>query len=218
MVVPTLHIRRYARERPLDGDGNIRCITGRPESGARARQGGRHPPSRQGEHLGARRRSTLVTSSRLGPGAHSRHLARSVHVCPPDVCVAGAGGERPCQAEDLAVPVPQVEGTSRPGRPGRRAGQGRRHPGDVGRPGAGGMRLAPEQAPYSMQRKQIMMDPAAVPRSMARLQYTFVRLPLTLLDEGIVARYWGQNALVRRGLERVPRLAGPVRRMAPCRR
>ena len=47
-----------------------------------------------------------------------------------------------------------------------------------------------------------MMDPAAVPRSMARLQYTFVRLPLTLLDEGIIARYWGQNALVRRGLER----------------
>ena len=47
-----------------------------------------------------------------------------------------------------------------------------------------------------------MMDPAAVPRSMARLQYTVVRLPFTLLDEGIIARYWGQNAPVRRGLER----------------
>jgi len=47
-----------------------------------------------------------------------------------------------------------------------------------------------------------MMDPAAVPRSMARLQYAVARLPFTLLDEGIVARYWGRNALVRRGLER----------------
>ena len=47
-----------------------------------------------------------------------------------------------------------------------------------------------------------MMDPAAVPRRMARLQYTVVRLPFTLLNEGIIARYWGQNALVRRGLER----------------
>lgn len=46
------------------------------------------------------------------------------------------------------------------------------------------------------------MDPAAVPRRMARLQYKVVRLPFTLLDEGIVARYWGQDALVRRGLER----------------
>ena len=69
-------------------------------------------------------------------------------------------------------------------------------------PALAGIRLAPGQAPYSKQRKQIMMDPAAVPRSMARLQYTVVRLPFTLLDEGIIARYWGQNALVRRGLER----------------
>lgn len=46
------------------------------------------------------------------------------------------------------------------------------------------------------------MDPAAVPRSMARLQYKVMHLPFTLLDEGIVARYWGQDALVRRGLER----------------
>jgi Glycogen recognition site of AMP-activated protein kinase len=47
-----------------------------------------------------------------------------------------------------------------------------------------------------------MKDPAAVLRSMARLQYTIGRLPLALLDEGIIARYWGHNALVRRGLER----------------
>ncbi len=47
-----------------------------------------------------------------------------------------------------------------------------------------------------------MIDPAAVPRSMARLQYAVARLPFTLLDEGIVARCWSRNALVRRGLER----------------
>jgi len=45
------------------------------------------------------------------------------------------------------------------------------------------------------------MDPA-VPRSIAKLQYAAARLPLTLLDEYVIARYWGQHAPVRVGLER----------------
>lgn len=45
------------------------------------------------------------------------------------------------------------------------------------------------------------MDPA-VPRRIARLQYAAARLPFTLLDERVVARYWDQDALVRTGLER----------------
>jgi hypothetical protein len=52
-----------------------------------------------------------------------------------------------------------------------------------------------------MQIKQITMDPA-VPRSIAKLQYAAARLPLTLLDEYVIARYWGQHAPVRVGLER----------------
>jgi Carbohydrate-binding module 48 (Isoamylase N-terminal domain) len=46
-----------------------------------------------------------------------------------------------------------------------------------------------------------MTNPAAVPRSIARLQYAVARLPFTLLDEGIIARHWGRNALARRGLQ-----------------
>lgn len=42
------------------------------------------------------------------------------------------------------------------------------------------------------------MDPIAVPRSIAKLQYAAVRLPLTVFDER-VARYRGQGAIVRRG-------------------
>lgn len=45
------------------------------------------------------------------------------------------------------------------------------------------------------------MDPA-VPRRIARLQYAAARLPFTLLDERVVARYWDEDALVRSGLER----------------
>jgi hypothetical protein len=52
-----------------------------------------------------------------------------------------------------------------------------------------------------MQMKQITMDPA-VPRSIAKLQYAAARLPFTLIDEYVIARYWGQHALVRVGLER----------------
>jgi Glycogen recognition site of AMP-activated protein kinase len=52
-----------------------------------------------------------------------------------------------------------------------------------------------------MQMKQITMDPA-VPRSIAKLQYAAARLPFALLDEYVIARYWGQHAPVRVGLER----------------
>lgn len=45
------------------------------------------------------------------------------------------------------------------------------------------------------------MDPA-VPRSIASLQQAAARLPLTLLDERVVARHWDQDALVRVGFER----------------
>jgi uncharacterized protein (DUF2267 family) len=41
-----------------------------------------------------------------------------------------------------------------------------------------------------------------VPRSIARLPYAAARLPFTLLDQGVVARYWEQDALVRVGFER----------------
>jgi predicted carbohydrate-binding protein with CBM48 len=47
-----------------------------------------------------------------------------------------------------------------------------------------------------------MTNPAAVPRSIARLQYAVARLPFTLLDEGILTRYGARNALARRGLQR----------------
>jgi hypothetical protein len=43
------------------------------------------------------------------------------------------------------------------------------------------------------------MDPTALPRSIARLQYTAVRLPFAVLDELVVASPWGQGAFVREG-------------------
>src|SRR5690348_11552162 len=58
-----------------------------------------------------------------------------------------------------------------------------------------------EETDHDMQMKQITMDPA-VPRSIAKLQYAAARLPFTLLDEYVIARYWGQHAPVRVGLER----------------
>jgi hypothetical protein len=42
----------------------------------------------------------------------------------------------------------------------------------------------------------------AIPRSIARLQYAAARLPFTLFDEQVVARYWDPDAPVRMGLER----------------
>jgi predicted transcriptional regulator len=45
------------------------------------------------------------------------------------------------------------------------------------------------------------MDPD-VARRIAKLQYATVRLPFTLLDESVVARYWDRDAFVRVGFER----------------
>jgi hypothetical protein len=47
-----------------------------------------------------------------------------------------------------------------------------------------------------------MMNFFTVSRSIAKLEYTAVRLPFTLLDECVVARYWDDQGLVRLGLER----------------
>jgi hypothetical protein len=41
-----------------------------------------------------------------------------------------------------------------------------------------------------------------VARRIARLQYAAVRLPFTVLDESVVARYWDRDAIVRVGFER----------------
>jgi hypothetical protein len=41
-----------------------------------------------------------------------------------------------------------------------------------------------------------------VARTIARLQYAAVRWPLTLLDEGVVVRYWDPDAAIRTGFER----------------
>ena len=45
------------------------------------------------------------------------------------------------------------------------------------------------------------MDPTAVPRSIAKVQYAAVRLPLTVLEERVVARHRGEGAFVRLGFE-----------------
>jgi Carbohydrate-binding module 48 (Isoamylase N-terminal domain) len=45
------------------------------------------------------------------------------------------------------------------------------------------------------------MDPTAIPRSIARLQYAAVRLPLAVVDECVAAGQRGEGAFARRGLE-----------------
>ncbi len=50
--------------------------------------------------------------------------------------------------------------------------------------------------------EQIMMNLFTISRSMAKLEYTAVRLPFTLLDERIVARYWHDQGLFRLGFQR----------------
>ena len=53
-----------------------------------------------------------------------------------------------------------------------------------------------------------------VTRRIARMQHAAVRLPFTFLDEGVVARYWDQDAAIRVGFERwlgsLDLLAGPL--------
>ncbi len=57
-----------------------------------------------------------------------------------------------------------------------------------------------------------MMNLFTLSRSMAKLEYTAVRLPFTLLEEHIVARYWHDQGLFRLGFQRflgsVDELAG----------
>ncbi len=47
-----------------------------------------------------------------------------------------------------------------------------------------------------------MMNLFTMSRSMAKLEYTAVRLPFTLLDERVVARYWHDQGLFRLGFQR----------------
>lgn len=49
--------------------------------------------------------------------------------------------------------------------------------------------------------KPITMNPTAIARGIAKLQYAAVRLPLTVIDDGVVARHWGQGTSVRLGFE-----------------
>jgi hypothetical protein len=58
-----------------------------------------------------------------------------------------------------------------------------------------------QQTPRQRVEKQIIMDLTTVPRSIAKLEYAAIRLPLTVLDECVVARYWGEEALFRLGFE-----------------
>jgi len=47
----------------------------------------------------------------------------------------------------------------------------------------------------------ITMDPGAMLRSTARLQYAAIRLPFTVMEERVVASQWGEGARVRLGFE-----------------
>ena len=51
-------------------------------------------------------------------------------------------------------------------------------------------------------RKQIVMGLTAIPRRVGKLEYSAVRLPLTLLEDHVVARYWDDEAALRLGFER----------------
>jgi selenophosphate synthetase-related protein len=48
----------------------------------------------------------------------------------------------------------------------------------------------------------MVMGLSTVPRNIARLEYSAVRLPLTLLEDHVVARYWDDEAVLRLGFER----------------
>ncbi|MFI5065563.1 MAG: isoamylase early set domain-containing protein [Streptosporangiales bacterium] len=51
-------------------------------------------------------------------------------------------------------------------------------------------------------RERIIMNFLTVSRAMARLGYAAVRLPLAVLDDHVVARYWDERAPLRVGFER----------------
>src|SRR5512142_340151 len=122
-----------------------------------------------------------------------------------EVCPAGAGESVSGQARARVMTLVRGHGDlqARCGPRDRGGGSRRcRYPGEVRRPGAGG-RLIPflSRCHVNEQRKQITMN-RAVPRNLAKLSYAAARLPLTVLDERVVARYWGQRAPVRVGFER----------------
>jgi len=51
-------------------------------------------------------------------------------------------------------------------------------------------------------RKQNTMDPVTFSRRIAKLEYKAVRWPFTLLDDRLITRCWGQDALLRSGFRR----------------
>src|ERR1039458_7541954 len=59
----------------------------------------------------------------------------------------------------------------------------------------------PRHTGMNEERKQIAMGLITVPRGIARLEYSAVRLPFTLLEEHVVARYWDDGVLLRLGFE-----------------
>jgi hypothetical protein len=83
------------------------------------------------------------------------------------------------------------------------AGQARQ---DVCRPGddAGlaGHLMARGKRRINQWRKQIIMNLFTVRRNMAKVEYRAMRLPLALLEECVVARYWQEEAFFRLGFER----------------
>ena len=60
----------------------------------------------------------------------------------------------------------------------------------------------PKQRHFNEQRKQIIMTLITVPRCMAKLEYSAARLPFTLLEEHVVARYCDDEARLRLRFER----------------
>src|SRR5450631_2373344 len=51
-------------------------------------------------------------------------------------------------------------------------------------------------------RKQSTMDPVTFSRRIAKLEYKAVRWPFTVLDDRVITRHWGQDALLRSGFQR----------------
>ncbi len=46
------------------------------------------------------------------------------------------------------------------------------------------------------------MNPVTFSRRIAKLEYKAVRWPFTVLDDRVITRYWGQDALLRAGFQR----------------
>lgn len=63
--------------------------------------------------------------------------------------------------------------------------------------------IARADAASNSWKEQILINLFTISRSMAKLEYAAVRLPFTLLDERIVARYWHDQGLFRLGFQRL---------------